>query len=233
MGDTYALDAANANLGFGYSKACFADKTIFALLNTLLYKNSKNTGLNDQFKVIWKAIGAGFNAGANSAAKATFGLFLGGAIDTGFKFGAAPKAKASGATGVKIGVKIGGKTATAADAKASAGAKTSGSISVKPKIGVKVSGGASGSAGAKASGSAKGGAKVGVKIGTKRRQLQAVQPTSIAYTTSDTGLDILSETYKSGLAIPTDLTHDGMIAVASANLLKTMIAPLAVFYALF
>merc|ERR1712232_319965 len=125
--------------------------------------------------------------------------------------------------GGKMKIKIGG------GAKAKAGAKGGAKSGASAKGGAKVKAGVKG--GAKVKAGAKGGAKVSVKA--KRRQLQGVQPvTDLGYTESADGVGVSGAEYYSGLEIPTDLSHDGMSAVASANLLKMIMGLLLVLYAL-
>jgi len=73
--------------------------------------------------------------------------------------------------------------------------------------------------------------KVAVKAKVSRR-LQAVEVTEPAFTTKKDGFEINNKNYESGLTIPKTLSHDGQTSVASANLLKTMIALLSIMYAM-
>lgn len=147
----------------------------------MLLKNSKSTMLKTQLEPIWKALGAGFNMGANAEAKASFGAFTGSFINTGFKFEGKAKGKAK--------------------AKASAG--------LKVKVGVKA------------------------KASAKSRRLQSLN-TAPKYTTSKDGLNVDGSEYRTtGITLSTSLSHEGMVAVAASYLMNTMIAMLAVFYALF
>jgi len=172
-------DNKTSNWGLNVEKCTVAQP----ILNEMLLKNSKSTLLKTTFEPIWKALGAGFNMGANAEAKASFGAFTGGFIDTGFKF----------------------------EGKAKGSAKASAGIKVKAKVGVK--------------------AKASAKAG--RRQLQAVN-TAPKYTTSTEGMDINGNDYRTtGITLSTTLSHEGMVAVAASYLMNTMIAMLAVFYAMF
>merc|ERR1712151_1008631 len=138
-------DNKTSNWGLNVEKCTVAQP----MLNEMLLKNSKSTLLKTTFEPIWKAIGAGFNMGANAK--------------------------------------------------------------VKAKVGVK--------------------AKASAKAG--RRQLQSVN-TAPKYTTSNEGMDINGNDYRTtGITLSTTLTHEGMVAVAASYLMKTMIAMLAVFYAMF
>merc|ERR1719454_1407916 len=102
--DTAKLSASSNGLGLGFSSVCYTNSLINTFITTMLTGNgdAKNP-IDATFLPYWKAIGAAFDAGANTEAKATFGKFLGGFIDTGFKFGVS--AKASGSAKVKVNVK--------------------------------------------------------------------------------------------------------------------------------
>jgi len=105
---------------------------------------------------------------------------------------------------IDTGFQFGGKV------KAGAKGKVSVKVAVKPKVAVK--------------------AKVGAKAKVSRRlQAVVVDP---AFTTKKDGLEINNKNYESGLTIPKTLSHDGQTSVASANLLKTMIALLSIMYAM-
>merc|ERR1712151_1370751 len=168
-------DNKTSNWGLNVEKCTVAQP----MLNEMLLKNSKSTLLKTTFEPIWKAIGAGFNMGANAEAKASFGAFTGSFIDTGFKLEGKAKGKAKASAGIKV------------------------------KVGVKA------------------------KASAKSRRLQSLN-TAPKYTTSKDGMNVDGSEYRTtGITLSTSLSHEGMVAVAASYLMNTMIAMLAVFYALF
>jgi len=233
--------AKKGAFGVVFNNKCAANTEVANVINEYLLKNGTNVGkskvLHAYLTPIYKAIGAAANAGGNTDAKFQIGAFFGIQYDYGFTFGKKSKASASTKTGgkVKVSAKTSGKTNVKAGGKVKVSAKTSG----KAKTGTKAKASTNGKAktGGKvkvsAGGKAKTGVKVNVKAGAKTRRLQAITDTKPTLTVKVTGVDITNAKYNSGLEQPTELTHVGMKAVASANLMTTMIAVFLGLIALF